>query len=366
MLSRDDARNEKRPIYKPTTLRWEALTNRDADADGTFIYGVITTGIYCRPSCPSRNAQPRERSVTTKRWTKPSKTVCVRANGANRTSLSVMHTETVVAKACRMIDGAETEIKLDDLAKACGLSPYHFHRVFKRITGLTPKAYSKGSKAKRMQESLSGSDSVTNAIYDSLVLIRTVGSMRNPTRSWACNQRAIRTKASDQRSGSRSANVRWVRYWSVQPTSGSAPSISTTMQTRLVKRLQDQFPKATLKGGDKDFEQWVAKVVGIVEDPEKRLDLPVDVQGSVFQKQVWQALCQVPAGKTATYAEIAEAIGRPRSVRAVANAIGSNNHAVAIPCHRVIRSDGALSGYRWGVERKQALLELESAVTSYE
>ena len=339
--------------------RWKALSSRDRHAYGTFLYGVTTTGVYCRPSCPSRTPKPENVRFYEDAASaiEDGLRACKRCK-PDQPSKADLH-KALVARACRLIETSQTEIQLPELARACDLSPYHFHRVFRRIAGMTPKAYSTACKAKRMQEGLAASKTVTDAIYDN--------GFNSNGRFYAQSDKMLGMQPKHFRNQGKGSIISFaVGECSLGAILVAATDIGICAiyldddADALVRRLQDQFPKATLKGDVSEFEQWVAQVVGMVEDPDARLNLPVDVQGSLFQKQVWQALCKIPVGHTATYGEIAEAIGKPRSVRAVANAVASNNHAIAIPCHRVIRRDGSLSGYRWGVERKQALLDMES------
>jgi AraC family transcriptional regulator of adaptative response/methylated-DNA-[protein]-cysteine methyltransferase len=248
---------------------------------------------------------------------------------------------------------------LEALAESAGMSRFHFHRVFKSVTGVTPKAYAAAHRARRVREELPRSGTVTEAIYGA--------GFNSNGRFYATSSEVLGMTPTNFRSGGTGASIRFA----VGECSLGAILVAATDKgvcaillgdapEALVRELEDRFPKATLVGGDEGFEQWVAKVVGFVEAPALGLDLPLDVRGTAFQQRVWRALREIPAGSTASYTEIAERIGAPKSVRAVGQACASNAIAVAIPCHRVVRNDGALSGYRWGVERKRALLEREA------
>ena len=261
----------------------------------------------------------------------------------------------LVAQACRRIEAAEQPPSLDDLAKAAGLSPFHFHRVFKATTGLTPKAYATAQRAQAVRTTLArGSSSVTDAIFDA-------GFNAN-SRFYEHADEMLGMKPTQYRAGGVDARIEFAIGESslgailVARSQRGVCAISLGDDADLLLReLQDRFPRAELVGGDTGFERLVAQVVGMIEQPNLGIDLPLDVRGTAFQQRVWQALGQIPPGQTASYAQIAQRIGSPTSVRAVAQACASNTLAVAIPCHRVVRSDGALSGYRWGVERKREL-----------
>ena len=243
------------------------------------------------------------------------------------------------------------------------MSPFHFHRIFKSLTGLTPRAYAAGHRGRRMRDLLPQSRSITEAIYD-------VGFGSN-SRFYEASDRLLGMAPSSFRDGGLNATVRFAvgecslgSILVAQSERGVCAILIGDDPDRLVRELQDKFPRAELVGGDDDFERLVARVVGLVESPGLGLDLPLDVRGTAFQQRVWQALRGIAPGRTATYGEIAARIGAPSAVRAVAQACGANPLAVAIPCHRVIRRDGGLSGYRWGAERKRALLEREGALAT--
>ena len=265
----------------------------------------------------------------------------------------------LVAQACRRIEAAEQTPSLDDLARQAGLSPFHFHRVFKAATGLTPKAYADAHRANTVRASLArGRTSVTEAIFDA-------GFNAN-SRFYEHADAMLGMKPTQYRAGGVDARIEFAIGESslgailVARSQRGVCAISLGDDAGLLLReLQDRFPRAELVGGDTGFERLVAQVVGMIEQPNLGIDLPLDVRGTAFQQRVWQALGQIPPGQTASYAQIAQRIGSPTSVRAVAQACASNTLAVAIPCHRVVRSDGALSGYRWGVERKRELLSRE-------
>ena len=265
----------------------------------------------------------------------------------------------LVAQACRRIEAAERPPSLDDLARQAGLSPFHFHRVFKAATGLTPKAYADAQRAQAMRTTLArGTSSVTDAIFDA-------GFNAN-SRFYEHADAMLGMKPTQYRAGGVDARIEFAIGESslgailVARSQRGVCAISLGDDAEaLLRELQDRFPRAELIGGDAGFERLIAQVVGLIEQPELGIDLPLDVRGTAFQQRVWRALRQIPPGETASYAQIAQRIGSPTSVRAVAGACAANTLAVAIPCHRVVRSDGGLSGYRWGVERKQALLERE-------
>ena len=267
----------------------------------------------------------------------------------------------LVAEACRRIEATEQSPSLDELAKQAGMSPFHFHRVFKAATGLTPKAYATAHRAQAVRATLArGTTSVTEAIFDA-------GFNAN-SRFYEHADAMLGMKPTQYRAGGVDARIEFAIGQSslgailVARSQRGVCAISLGDDPEaLLRELQDRFPRAELIGGDAGFERLIAQVVGLIEQPNIGIDLPLDVRGTAFQQRVWQALRQIPSGETASYAQIAQRIGSPKSVRAVAQACASNTLAVAIPCHRVVRSDGALSGYRWGVERKRALLLREGA-----
>ena len=339
--------------------RWVSVVARDPAADGSFVFSVKTTGVYCRPSCAARPARPENVQFHA---------TCADAENAGfrpckrckpeQPPLAEQHAAKV-AEICRLIKQSETVPSLSELAQNAGLSTYHFHRIFKAMTGLTPKAYATAHRAGRVRNELARSDSVTDAIFEA--------GYNSGGRFYEKSNEILGMTPSRYRAGGASTEIRFAIG------ECSCGSILVAASERgvcaiflgddpdvLARDLQDRFPRADLVGDDKAFEKIVAKVVGFVETPGLGLDLPLDVRGTAFQQRVWQALGKIPAGSTVSYTELAKRIGSPKSVRAVASACAANAIAVAIPCHRVVRIDGALSGYRWGVERKRALLDKES------
>jgi AraC family transcriptional regulator of adaptative response/methylated-DNA-[protein]-cysteine methyltransferase len=344
----------------PTELdpRWASVVGRDRAAD--FYYSVSTTGVYCRPGCPARLATPRNVRfhATPTDAERAGFRPCKRCR-PDQPPLEQQHAAKV-AEACRSIEAAEDVPSLATLAEAAGLSRFHFHRVFKAVTGLTPKDYATAHRTRRVRDQLSRSGTVTEAIYEA-------GYNAN-SRFYEKADAMLGMTPSDYRAGGAHAEIRFA----VGACSLGAILVATSAKgvcailigenpEALLRDLQDRFPRARLIGGDAGFEAMVAKVVGLVEAPGLGLDLPLDVRGTAFQQRVWRALGEIPAGSTASYTEIAKRIGAPRAVRAVAAACAANALAVAIPCHRVVRTNGALSGYRWGVERKRALLAREAS-----
>jgi AraC family transcriptional regulator of adaptative response/methylated-DNA-[protein]-cysteine methyltransferase len=340
--------------------RWQAVTARDRAFDGQFVYSVKSTGVYCRPSCPARQAKPE--NVAFHAGPAEAEAAGFRACRRctpNAASLAEQHAETI-ARACRAIEAADAPPALGPLARAVGMSPYHFHRVFKAVTGLTPRAYAAAHRGGRARQALAeGARSVTAALYDA--------GFNSSGRFYESADAVLGMTPSAYRAGGRDQAIRFAvaecSLGSILVAESDRGICAITLgddPDQLARALQDQFPNAELIGGDADFEKRVATVIGFVEAPKLGLDLPLDLRGTAFQQRVWQALRQIPAGATASYAEIARKIGVPTAARAVAGACAANAIAVAIPCHRVVRNDGALSGYRWGVARKRALLEKEA------
>src|ERR1700727_2093968 len=340
--------------------RWQAVKSRDSAFDGTFLFAVRTTGIYCRPSCASRAAKRENISFfsTAAKAEKAGYRACKRCRpdqlGAPDPQMQA------VKRACERIETAEEAPKLAELAASAGLSPYHFHRVFKALTGVTPKAYAAETRARRAADKLRTAETVTEAIYDA--------GFNSSSRFYENTDARLGMTPGAVRRGGAGTVIRFA----VGEASLGAVLVAATDKgvcaitlgddpEALVRDLQDRFPNAEFEGGDAEFERMVAQVVGLVHAPGHGLYLPLDIRGTAFQQKVWAALSAIPAGKTATYTEIARVIGQPKAVRAVAQACGANPLAVAIPCHRVVRSDGDLSGYRWGVERKRKLIDREAA-----
>jgi len=343
--------------------RWAAVLARDPAADTQFVYAVRTTGIYCRPSSVSR--LPRPENVVFFDSPAQAEAAGYRSSkraSADQTQLAERHAA-LVERACRQIAQAELPPSLDQLARQSGMSPWHFHRVFKAVTGVTPKAYANAHRADRVRHRLADTSTITEAMYDA--------GFNSNSRFYESSNKLLGMKPSDYRKGGANTDIRFAvgecflgSILVAQSPRGVCAILLGDDPDQLVKDLQDQFHKATLIGGDGQFERLIAQVVGFIEAPGLGLDLPLDLQGTAFQQRVWQALAHIPPGTTASYAEIAERIGAPKSFRAVAQACGANSLAVAIPCHRVVRSDGGLSGYRWGAERKRQLLDRESEANS--
>lgn len=344
--------------------RWAQVRARDPRADGAFFYAVKTTGVYCRPSCAARPALPEnlcffaDRASAEGAGFRP----CRRCKPDQPPAAE--RRAALVAELCRKIDAAdeagEAPPTLDELAAEVGLSSFHAHRLFKAVTGLTPKAYAAARRDERMRSALAARPSVTDAIYEA--------GYSSSSRFYDRSTGMLGMTPTQYRQGGRALPIRFALGQCslgavlVAATERGVCAISLGDDPEeLVHELETRFPRAQLIGADAEFEQLVAQVVGLVENPGTAAALPLDVRGTAFQERVWRALSKIPAGQTASYAQIARAIGAPHASRAVAQACGANPLAVAIPCHRVVRTDGDLSGYRWGVERKRQLLAREVA-----
>lgn len=342
-----------------TDVMWKAVLEREQSPDPQFFYAVKTTGIYCRPNCPSR--RPKRQNIgyyaTATQAESDGFRACLRCRPDQKSSAEKMASR--IALACRTIETAEDEPSLEDLARQSGLSTFHFQRTFKAAMGVTPKAYAKAHRMKRFQDILgSNKASITSAIYDA--------GYTSSSRFYETATRTLGMTPKQVRKGGQDVKILFAigecTLGSVLVASSAKGVCSMLLgdtPEAVLNDLQGRFPNAELIGNDPDYETLIAQVIRFVDDPRYGFELPLDIQGTAFQQRVWEALRDIPIGTTASYGEIAAKIGAPKSFRAVAQACGANNIAVAIPCHRVVRSDGAVSGYRWGVERKSAILEIE-------
>jgi len=339
--------------------RWQSVVARDQSADGSFFYSVASTGVYCRPSCASRLARPENVRfhATAAAAEEAGFRPCKRCK-PDQLALAQQHAF-IVAQTCRVIDEAESMPTLDDLAAQAGMSKFYFHRLFRNITGVTPHAYASAQRARRLRETLQTQETVTHAVFDA--------GFNASSRFYSTADRTLGMAAKRYKAGGVKTVIRFAlgecalgSILVAQSERGICAILLGDDPAALLEDLQTRFPKAELVGGDAHFEQLVAQVVGFVEQPAMGLQLPLDLQGTVFQQRVWHALNEIPPGETATYTQIAERIGSPKAIRAVASACAANPIAVAIPCHRVVRIGGELAGYRWGLERKEKLLASEA------
>lgn len=339
-------------------VRWASVLIKDASLDGQFYYAVKTTGVYCRPSCGARLPRP-ENVVFYSTITAAENAgfrACKRCK-PDQLPLAIQQAE-VISGICRWIESAETMPSLAQLAEKAGWSVYYFHRLFKSVTGLTPKSYANAQRAQRLREELHKQTTITDAIFEA--------GYQSNSRFYAESDKRLGMTPTVYRAGGQKLEIRFAigecalgAILVASTARGVCAILMGDDPNTLIADLQDRFPQSLLIGGDAVFEQLVATVIGFVENPAIGLNLPLDIRGTAFQQRVWQALQSIPVGETVSYTDIARALGAPQAARAVALACGANSLAVAIPCHRVVRKDGAISGYRWGVERKRTLLAIE-------
>jgi AraC family transcriptional regulator of adaptative response/methylated-DNA-[protein]-cysteine methyltransferase len=341
--------------------RWNAVLERNAEFDGSFVYAVSSTGIYCRPSCPARQAKRESVSFFDDGG--------VAQNAGFRACKRCRPDESSVADrnarlveiACRRIESAESEPDLDELAEEAGLSRFHFHRIFKDIVGMTPKQYARAARGPRLRTIVKTASSVTDAAY---------GSGHESMRHFYDNALvAFGMTPTTCRAGAKGEAI---VYASAETSLGIATAAFTRNGVCAVRitddsaagerELRDLFPEALLIRGEGGFDRLMTRIVGVIDEPATGAVLPLDIRGTAFQLKVWSALQEIKIGSSSTYSKIARIIGAPTAVRAVGTAIGANPTAVLMPCHRVLRADGGLAGYRWGVERKRELLEREGAL----
>jgi len=338
--------------------RWKALVEREPRAAGEFVYGVFTTGVYCRPACASR--LPNRQNVRFFESGKEAERAGFRpCRRCRPDALEQPHTRAVL-KACERIDEDELLPSLKELAQGAGLSPFHFQRLFKKTIGVTPKQYAMERRASRLREHLRKGSSITGAMYEA--------GFASSSRFYEKATATLGMKPSAYKNGAQDVQIRFA----VVPCFLGFVLVAATPQgicaidfgdtaKALEENLRRRFPKAVFQETDPVFTAMVPKVLALLEEPHRgRPDLPLDVQGTAFQRRVWMALQAIPPGDTVSYSDIAFRLGKPKAARAIARACAANPLAVAIPCHRVVRRNGHLGGYRWGLERKRALLERES------
>lgn len=349
-------------LFISDASRWQAVKERDSRAAAQFVYAVATTGIYCRPGCSSRlpkreNVLFFDQSIAAEQaGYRP----CKRCEPqlANPPDPA----QAAITQACQILEDAETPPSLDELATAVNLSPYHFHRLFKKSVGITPKQYANEVRLRRLRGHLQQDQTVTAAVYNA--------GFQSGSRFYESAAASLGMTAKTYQKGGQGMAILYAiveSYLGWVLVAGTQKGICRIdfgqSPAALQARLAETFPAAKLTAADPAFAAVVNQVIAYLETPSTVLDLPLDVQGTAFQQRVWQALRGISAGTTATYTQIANQIGSPKAARAVAQACAANQLAVAIPCHRVVRSDGQLGGYRWGLERKKALLEREAALT---
>lgn len=330
---------------------WAAVMRRDRAFDGRFVTGVLSTGIYCRPSCAARH--PARSNVRFFDDGTAARKAGLR--GCKRCLPDdIARDEGAIAQAIQVLKNAQARVALADLASKAGYSPAHFQRIFKRAVGLSPAAYGRSLRRSRAMDGLDRTTSITEAIYDA--------GFSAPSRFYDTIEGRPGMKPSAWKNGGKGVTIRWA----IVPTYLGAMLVAATDKgiCRLSFEegeavLQARFPDAELVEGGDDFAALLADVVAAVERPGEARDIPLDVQGTVFQEAVWRELRKIPPGETRSYAQIAAAAGNPKAVRAAGSANGANNVAVLIPCHRVVRSDGSLGGYAYGTEVKQRLLDRE-------
>lgn len=365
------------PITKTATIdtatstsRWDAVLNRDKALDGEFVYAVKTTGVYCRASCASRTA--KRINVVFFDTTSDAKVAgfrpCKRCH-PDGTSFEHRRNDTVYA-ACERIRQSAATLSLNELASVSNLSPHHFHRVFKSVTGVTPKEYQKAIQQTRVRDALSKNRTVTEAIYEA--------GFNSSGRFYASSTAILGMTPQRYQKGGVNEEICYalvscsMGLMMVAATQRGVCSIEFGDHgDSLTQQLHERFPRAMFLPGDKTFRIWLSRILKYLDQSghhpgewqKKLLDLPLDIQGTLFQQQVWKALRDIPAGETLSYSQVAQKIGKPKAIRAVASACASNAIAILIPCHRVVRQSGELSGYRWGVTRKAELLRRESEET---
>ncbi len=345
-------------LFDTEPARWAAIRSREPRADGRFVYAVATTGVYCHPSCAARPARPDN----VRFYDNPAEAQAAGFRACKRCKPDlpprVEREGALIAQACRTIEAAEEPPTLDRLAAAAGLSPSHFHRLFRRIVGVTPKAFADAHRTRRVQTGLQTGNSVTQALYDA--------GFNSSGRFYEAAAGVLGMAPAAYRAGGPGEVIQHavghgtlgavLVAWTDR---GVCAILLGDDAASLAADLTIRFPRARLQAADAERSEWVAQAVALVDAPGTSVALPLDIRGTAFQRRVWEVLRRIPAGTTLSYASVAARLGTPNATRAVAGACAANALAVAIPCHRVVASDGALSGYRWGTGRKRMLLQRE-------
>lgn len=338
--------------------RWQSVVDRDADADGQFVFAVQTTGIFCRPSCRAKHALRKNVSffADARQALAAGFRPCKRCQPDKDSAHQ--HRLEKIAHACQLLE-QESPLTLDELAQQVAMSPYHLHRLFKATTGMTPKAWQQSWRARRLRDALAKGVPVTQAILNA--------GFPDSSSYYRKADQTLGMTAKQFRKGGDNVSVRYTladctlgRCLVAESERGICAILLGDDDATLVADLHGLFPAAQDVPADADFRQRVREVIAAINARDAPLSLPLDIRGTAFQQQVWQALRAIPCGETMSYQQLASAIGKPKAVRAVASACGANKLAIVIPCHRVIHGDGALSGYRWGIARKAQLLQRET------
>ena len=346
--------------YADKTARLAAVRARDPLADGHFLYAVATTGVFCHPSCAARPA--RRENLTFHDTRAQAEGAGFRPCKRCRPDLppKIEREAATIAAACRLIETADEAPGLTVLAASASLSPHHFHRLFRRITGVTPRAYANAHRQTRVQTRLAGGAAVTEAFYGA--------GFNASSRFYEAAPAMLGMTPTHYRAGGKGETIRHATGQSTLGTvlvgaagQGICAILLGDDADTLLADLHARFPKASLIPAGPDFASQVEQVVALVDCPGTKAELPLDIRGTAFQRRVWEILRSIAPGSTATYSDVAARLGTPSAARAVAGACAANALAVAIPCHRVIATTGALAGYRWGVDRKRALLAKERA-----
>jgi AraC family transcriptional regulator of adaptative response/methylated-DNA-[protein]-cysteine methyltransferase len=343
---------------------WAAVEARDA-ADGSFFYGVVTTGVYCRPGCASR--RPLRANTVFFETTAAAEAAGLRACKRCRPSDPSSASRHIVAveKACALLRTSETLPSLAELADAAAISRFHFHRVFKQVTGTTPRDYARTHRLGSFAQKLDAGENIAQAIYAS--------GFGSSSRAYEAAPAALGMTPAARRKRGEGETIRFATVmtpigWALIAATRRGVCMTALGDDResLIAALRQRFPAAEVIADETGLKEWADQIVQFITAPDRNLDLPLDIRGTAFQARVWRALQKIPLGRTASYTEIARTLGQPKAVRAVAQACAANKVALVVPCHRVIRRDGDLGGYRWGVERKRALLDRERAAASDE